>query len=311
MSENLFASALQGLKEKAKMAAWRQWRALGATTSSAKPAGAIIDPEALVLLSLVLAEEEPRLWDLLGWWARVGSPLLSVQRIKNLAGAYPEAVRLKLGQFAHLAHSEGGDYRWKALARSQFARTIRLKKALGQQPTLTEPTALLLRLRAGFGVGIKADVLGFLLGFQGTWATAREITEATSYTSQAVRRALEDMAAARFLEVTRQTPAKYRVDPRGWMELLGIRGAPPVWRDWQPVFAFTGDLSEWAEGDASLKASPYLISSRARDLFERHQSAFRRNRIAVPDPRDYPGEKYLGAFEETLHALGEWMQEYV
>ncbi len=290
------------------MAAWRQWRGLGATAASAKPAAAIIDPEALVLLSLTLAEEERRFWDLLGWWARVGSPLLSVQRIKNLAGAYPEAVRLKLGQLAHLARSEGGDFRWKALARPQPTRTIRLKKALGEQPALTEPTTLLLRLRAGFGVGIKADVLGFLLGMQGNWASARDITEATSYTSQAVRRALEDMTVARFLEVARQIPAKYRVDPKGWMELLGIRGAPPVWRDWQPVFAFIGDLSVWGEGDASLKASPDLISSRARDLFERHQSAFRRNRIAVPDPRDYPGEKYLGAFADTLRALGEWMQ---
>jgi hypothetical protein len=95
------------------------------------------------------------------------------------------------------------------------------------------------------------------------------------------------------------------------MELLGIRGSPPAWRDWQPVFAFIGHLSKWAEGDASLKASPYILSSHARDLFERHQSAFRRNRIAVPDPQDYPGEKYLGAFEETLRALGEWMQENV
>ena len=311
MLENLLARALLGLKEKSKMAAWSQWRALGATASSAKRAAAIIDPEALVLLSLALVEEERRLWDLLGWWARVGSQLLSVQRIKNLAGAYPETVRLKLGQFAHLARSEGGDFRWKALARPQPARTIRHKKGLGKQPALTEPTALLLRLRAGFGVGIKADVLGFLLGIQGTWATARDITESTSYTPQAVRRALEDMAAARFLEVTRQTPTKYRVDPKGWTELLGIRGSSPPWRDWQPVFAFIGHLSEWAEGDASLKASPYILSSHARDLFERHQSAFRRNRIAVPDPQDYPGEKYLGAFEETLRALGEWMQENV
>jgi hypothetical protein len=307
MSEDLFTRTVQGLKEKATMAAWSQWRALGASASGAKAAAAIIDPEALVLLSLALADEERRFWDLLAWWARVGAQLLSVQRIKNLAPAYPEAVRLKLGQFAHLARSEGGDFRWKALARPQPARTIRLKKGLGAQPALAEPTTLLLRLRAGFGVGIKADVLGFLLGLQGTWAIARDITEATSYTSQAVRRALEDMAAARMLEVTRQTPAKYRVDPGGWMELLGIRGNPPAWRDWQPVFAFLGELSEWAEGDGSLKASPYVISSRARDLFERHQSAFGRNRIAVPDPQDYPGEKYLGAFEQTLRALEQWI----
>lgn len=293
------------------MAAWRQWRALGAMASSAKPAVAIVDPEALVLLSLALAEEERRLWDLLGWWARVGSQILSVQRIKNLAGAYPKAVRSKLGQFAHLALSEGSDFRWRPLARSQPGKTTRLKKTLGDRPTLTEPTALLLRLRLGFGVGMKADTLGFLLGIQGAWASAREITEATSYTAQAIRRALENMAAARFLEATREMPAKYRVNPKGWVELLGISGGLPAWRYWQPVFAFVADLVEWAERDNSVNRTPYILSSHARDLFERHQAAFQRNRITIPNPDDYPGEKYLQAFEETLNRLAHWLEESV
>ena len=70
-------------------------------------------------------------------------------------------------------------------------------------------------------------------------------------------------------------------------------------------------LLEWRATASFATATPYLLSSRARDLFERHQSAFRRNRIAVRDPQDYPGEKYLEAFEETLRTLGEWMQENV
>jgi hypothetical protein len=308
MSEHHFSSALQSLKEKVISTAWSQWCGLGAALSGAKTAAAIIDPEALVLLSLLLAEEERRLWDLLDWWARVGSQLLSVQRVKNLSGAYPETVRVKLGQFAHLARSQGGDFRWKGLVRPQPAKTIQPKRGFGEQLNLAAPASLLLRLRAGFGVGIKADVLGYLLGLRGTWVIARDITEATSYTSQAIRRALEDMATARLLEVIRQTPTKYRVDPRGWMELLGLREALPLWRDWQPLFALVGDLSEWPNETATLKTSPYVFSSRARDLFERHQSAFVRNQIAVPDPRDFPGEEYLEAFEETLRSLGVWLQ---
>jgi hypothetical protein len=311
MSEKLLTSALQRLKEVSKMAAWRQWRALGAGASSTKPAVALVDPEALMLLSLALTEDERRLWDLLAWWSRVGSPLLSVQRIKNLAGTYPEAVRLKLGQFAYLNLSEGGDFRWKPLARSHPVKTIRLKKSRGERPTLAEPSALLLRLRIGFGVGIKADVLGFLLGIQGAWASAREITEATSYTSQAVRRALEDMAKARLLEATREIPAKYRLDPRGWVELLGVSGALPAWRYWHPVFALVAALLEWRATPSFATATPYLLSSRARDLFERHQAALRRNRIGIPHPEDYPGEEYLQAFERTLRVLAQWMEENV
>lgn len=311
MSEKSLTNALQRLREVSKTAAWRQWRALGAMASSTKPAVALVDPEALVLLSLELTEEERRLWDLLAWWSRVGPTLLSVQRIKNLAGKYSGGARLRLGQFAYLALSEGGDFRWKLLARSQPVKTIRLKKRLGERPTLAEPSALLLRLRKGFGVGIKADVLAFLLGILGAWASAREITEATSYTSQAVRRALEDMAEARLLEATKETPAKYRLDPRGWVELLGVSGDLPAWRYWQPVFAFVAALLEWRATPSLAPATPYLLSSRARDLFERHQAAFRRNRIGIPYPEDYPGEKYLQAFEETLRALAQWMEENV
>ncbi len=311
MSEKLLANVLQRLKEASKMAAWMQWRALGATASSAKPAVALVDPEALVLLSLALAEEERRLWDLLGWWARVGCQILSVQRIKNLAGAYPEAVRSKLGQFAHLALSEGGDFRWKPLARSQPAKTIRLKKSLGDRLTLTEPSALLLRLRMGFGVGMKADILGFLLGMQGAWASTRQITEAASYTSQAIRRALEDMATARFLEATSETPAKYRVDPSGWADFLGLSGGLPAWRYWPPVFAFVADLVDWARRDISVERSPYILSSRARDLFEHHQRAFTWNQITIPIPDDFPGDKYLQAFEETLNKIAHWLEERV
>jgi hypothetical protein len=309
MSEPHLGNAVQGLKQKALSTAWAQWSALGAAVSNAQAAHSIIDPEALLLLSLLLAEEECRLWDLLGWWARVGSHLLSVQRVKNLTRAYPNPMSSTLGQFAHLARSQGGDSRWKSLARPQAATKIRFKKGFGERLTLVEPATLFLRLRAGFGVGIKADVLGYLLGLRGTWVIARDITEATSYTAQAIRRALEDMAAARLVETIRQTPTKYRVDPQGWVDLLGLREAPPVWRDWQSLFAFIGHLSEWSRGDANLKTSPYVLSSRARELFGRHQSAFIRNQITVPDPRDYPRERYLEAFEDTLCSLGEWMQK--
>jgi hypothetical protein len=29
----------------------------------------------------------------------------------------------------------------------------------------------------------------------------------------------------------------------------------------------------------------------------------------IPSPEDYPGEKYLQAFEETLRRLARWLEE--
>ncbi len=37
--------------------------------------------------------------------------------------------------------------------------------------------------------------------------------------------------------------------------------------------------------------------------------AFARNQIKIPHPEDYPGEKYLEAFVETLRTLARWLEE--
>lgn len=311
MSEKLLASAVERLSEASKEAVWRQWRALGAMASNSRPAVVIVDPEALVLLSLALAEEERRLWDMLGWWARVGSTLLSVQRMKNLKDKYPDAVRSRLGEFARLALREGGDFRWRPLAHPSSGRRIRLEKGLGQRLELVDSPALILRLRIGLGVGVKADVLSFLLGVGGAWVSARSIAGATDYSVRAIRRAAEEMAAARLIQATAEKPAEYRADPKPWGELLGASGGNLAWRYWQAVFAFVAHLREWKEKKGPAKASAYIVSSSARELVEGHQAAFKRNRIAIPDPDDYPGEKYLKAFEETLSRLALWMEESV
>ncbi|OGB95256.1 MAG: hypothetical protein A3G35_10400 [candidate division NC10 bacterium RIFCSPLOWO2_12_FULL_66_18] len=51
-----------------------------------------------------------------------------------------------------------------------------------------------------------------------------------------------------------------------------------------------------------------IARSLARELVARQPSACTRDRIAIPDPDDYPGEKYLQAFEETLVRLRLWLK---
>lgn len=67
-------------------AAWRQWTVLGAgmALTTEGRASSIIDPEALLLLSLAMESVERRLADMVAWWVEVGSKLLSVQRTKTL-----------------------------------------------------------------------------------------------------------------------------------------------------------------------------------------------------------------------------------
>jgi hypothetical protein len=168
----------------------------------------------------------------------------------------------------------------------------------------------MLRLRVGLGVGVKADLIGFLLATGGAWVTVKSIAEGLSYTPRAIHRAVDALVDARFIQATMGTPAAYRVDSKAWGPLLEPSGRPPAWRYWPPVFALVADLAEWPGGEgALLKATPYVMSSRARDLVERYRVAFARNQIEIPRPEDYPGETYLQAFEETLKRLALWLEE--
>ena len=312
----------QAAREAALTVCWEQWRSLGAYAGAygVRRATSIIDPEALVLLSLLLRDEERRLDDFMGWWAATGATLLSVQRVHNLARGFPEQVQERLAAFARLA-TEEGDRRW---ARHQaefsgFALTPREGKG-AERLALYEAPALMLRLRAGFGVGAKADLLAFLLGLGGERASTKEAAKALGYTEVAVRTAAQEMVLARFVAETPERPARYAADPEAWAGLLGFGGgdrppeeygASPRWQHWAGVFAFLTDVLVWVDRGREAEWSPYLWSSRARDLSERHRKALDVVRLRCPDAERHRGSAYLSAFAGAVQAAAEWVPQHL
>jgi hypothetical protein len=303
-------SISESLLESVKRAVWQQWQALGAMVSGTRKAKAIVDPEALILLSLELRDHERRLRDMLAWWAGVGARLLSIQRIRNLAAKYPEPIQYKLTEFARLAYETGGDFRWKIMVSSGKRSMPRMETKRETEPELIEPAALILRLRMGIGVGIKADVLSFLLGIGGAWASVRDIGVATHYSNRAIRRAADELVAARLIHSKAETSTQYHVSPKPWTQLLQIKEPLPSWRYWQAVFVFVAHFLKCVEED-KFKEATYLASTQARDLFEQHRSAFSWNQISVPDPKDFRGTDYLDGFEDTVLKLAQWLEENV
>lgn len=303
------------LADAATEVAWTQWSALGSTAASKQRARSTIDPEALILLSLFLGERERRLRDITHDWVAVASNLLSTQRIKNLASAYPNTVQPQLVLLAQTAVGRAKDSRWKTLAQpsddgaataESGARTNKVRAA---RPSLIEPAALLLRLRQAFGVGIKADTLGFLLGTEDAWATAREISAATGYTIPAVRRAVDEMAAARVIMSADDTATLYRADAVAWGALLNIRKMP-TWRSWQQRFVFVAAFLQWTDYTAGRRLPAYAVSVQGREIFETHRIAFERNRV-VPWPTPaLPGD-WPALAKRGVTVLAEWMQQEV
>jgi hypothetical protein len=166
----------------------------------------------------------------------------------------------------------------------------------------------MLRLRAGFGVGVKTDLLAILLSLGGTDATVRSLSEASGYTSAAIRRAAQEMEAAALVHGTHSRPAAYYVDPARWTELLenGMGSDGQGWRSFARIFAFLAWVDAW--GDEQRDAAPYVASSAARDLYAEHRAAFELNRIRVPNPAASTGAEYLHAFASTVRTLAEWLR---
>src|SRR5512143_682174 len=164
MSAPRVAKALVRLREAAAQAAWVQWSAIFTLASTRREARSIVDPEALLLVSLALRDHEPRLWSAAVVWAQFGARLLSVQRAKNLVALFPLTVRERLGEFARLAMRDGGDGRWRSLLGKGTPPRSVPGRSRAAAPRTEGAAALMLRLRLGPGVGIKPDVLASLIG---------------------------------------------------------------------------------------------------------------------------------------------------
>jgi hypothetical protein len=301
----------QYLIESAIEAAWIQWGSLGSFLESDRSAISMVDPEALLLVSLVLRQQEKRLWNVAASWARNGSRLFSVQRIKNLLEAFPEDTKSKMAEFASLAKTEGGDFRWRSLAGSEASPIPRGQLLGDSYPEIWDTSALLLRLRLAFGMGIVPDLLGFLLSLRGEWASARLIARATNFSVYSIRRTADNMAVSRLIESTEEKPVEYRIKTREWCDLLNIDGELPAWRYWYQVYSFIADVIGVAATRETSDQSPYLLATILRDIAEKHEDVFTLNRIEIPDPKRFPGEEYIDAFHKMILTLSSWIRDSV
>ena len=309
MSVGIRKGLVEKVAEAAIESAWTQWRSLGLHITATRRAQWMVDPEALVLISLTLRNRERRLWDVLASWAKENSRLLSIQRVKNLQSRYPSLTRDYLAEFAHLAATKGGDHRWKKLASATPGPPPRDQSLSSPSPKGWDPAALMVRLRLGLGVGLQADILTFLLSLRGAWASARVIAEATSYSVYSIRRTADKMAEAQMIRSTMAKPIEYRADARAWASTLGIEEELPRWRYWSQAYAFVAELLLLDSEKGPEASTPYVLSSRLRDLVEKHQDSLQLNRIPYGESGRLIGEDYLGAFDHIVEGLTNWMSE--
>jgi hypothetical protein len=301
-------------------ASWAQWAVLSAAAIPAhsRRAWTIVDPEALVLASLTVGHRERRLDDMVASWAGTAAHLMSMHRMRAIAAGFPGSVRDRLGVFTTPA-TTAGDKRWRRLETGGHTPeyTPRVKD-LGDL-RLFEGPALTVRLRAGFGVNAKADLLSLLIGFGGAAAGLKVIAAATAYTERAIRTATEEMTLAGFIHEIEGRPSSFYADPTAWAEVLQSRrldgrerrggSSLPSWRFWSAAFAFLAQVIDWSLEQESKAWTGYVAGSRARDLVEAQARRLRQARIDLPSTTPGAGEDFLDVFGEVVQRVAKWTTE--
>lgn len=288
---------------------WDQWRALGFSAGDAPGplSEVLIDPEALLVLTFGAVRDEPRLGDALDWWAAVGASLLSLPRLDAVLALAPSEVASASGPFAARVVAAGSaSASWKRRADGfEAVSPVRIKGS--REARLTTPGALILRLRAAFGVGAKADVLAFLIAQRGQPATTRATAASLGYAGLTVRRALSDLVIAGFAKDLSTTSAGPRPGLFALLPTAVAVGGPtavPPWRPWVALSAFWLRAVRWG-GDISPDdpERDYLLASSARRIYD----------LLPPDLHVVPIEQarvppaaWIRVFSDEVRRLADW-----
>lgn len=292
--------------------AWRQWNVLVA--SSDDPAASdLVDPEALIFASLVGLRRERRLEDRLRWWAAVGVGLTGAQRLRTICSSASEAARREAARFA--ATAAAADRGWRRLAGEALPYAAPPRRGVKGPPrlALVGPAALMLRIRAAFGVSAKSDLLAYLIGVCdgprfARGAAAEPAARALRYSTPSIRRALQEMALSGVVTTSPGRPARYAVVASDWMRAFRIRSGAsgretPRWRDWPTIIGFLDAIVALGADGRLLTSASIVQSSRLRDVHDRFAEDLDAAGLPTLDPSRTPGDAFAPAFEGGLDAI--------
>jgi hypothetical protein len=272
---------------------WDQWGQLGVQVSVERRDNWAVDPEALILLSLEVGREEPRLTDEVLDWLAVNERLISVQRLRNLITddedrALVEAMigwlagqrrrpRLTPKEAAEAHQRRVPFYRRGLYPIAEPAPAFLAQGLLkppveprlhSQPPDLTSPVAFAFRLRALLGFGARAEAMRVLLTVDSPWMNVQAVAASTAFTKRNAQEALGQLRAAGVLRSS-TLGNEQRFEPlrQRWAEFLELDRFPSH-RDWPQLFAAYRHLLRWVVAQETADLSPYMLASEARVFAE-------------------------------------------
>lgn len=254
-----------------------------------------IDPEALVVMTALHGHAEPRLYDgAIDWCASFGT-LVNGSRLRTIAQEIdgdPGAIE----RFAALVAGAGGP-RWPVLHGPPIAFETRGK---APTPDLRSPGALAVRLRALFGVAVRADLIAVLATMTGADPSLAELAVTARSSKRNVAFAIDTLRLGGAVEVEvvgNQQRARLAADPafREWL------GDVPVGTDWATRYVVIESVLRF---EATSEVGGIARAVDARVLAERLLPLARRARLPTPDI-GVKGEAFQRAYEAWVEQLAE------
>lgn len=176
--------------------AWSLWTELGVRGAVRRHQDWSIDPEALIVLTAVLVEVDPRLRDESLDWCLRFHRYLSRSRLRNITGRLDDESAAAYRRFAGTLGAAGLPGWPKVEEPLPFSSSE--KSVLAD---LRRPALLRLRLRAIFGVSARAELIHTLAWRHDSWLTIGDLAELSAYTKRNVSDELNGLELAGLLDV--------------------------------------------------------------------------------------------------------------
>lgn len=286
-----------------------QWHVLGFQKSGAPgPAADVcIDPEALLVGTFEAARHNPALDQALDWWAARGADLISLPRVDFVMRLGLDALAPDLARFAARmwgARTASGSWKRRA-EQAGLGPTPPPHNLEGTTlPRVQAPAALLLRTRLFAGVGVKADLLGYLYARGAEPAGLAEMADALGYT-RSVLHSVGDIARSGLATALPGPRLRYTIRP-GILDL----GAPAPWRPWPQIVASLVRTARW--GETLRSPTPILLTVEAHELADvltAWPGVFPLPApFVVPDLSAFTGTDALEPFAETVEVVAAWVR---
>ena len=286
---------------------WGAWSELGVSGWGRTHENWAIDPEPLIIFTSSIGSAEPRLRDEAMDWCIQNWRHISQARLGNVLRREPSLATDSWGTFAATVNARAGVH-WPEATTERSHYRVTGRSTL--RP-LSEPSLVVLRMRAMFGVGARTEILRYFLFHPRSKTTASVLAQAAGYTKRNVAEACDLLVQAGLL-TSRTVGNRFYYSLSDARTLAAFVGPiPELLPDWNALFRIAGTLRRLGDqaGEHSVDALVVETHQAAQDL-EQDLDA-----LDIEGPQRLRGARILDEWDRWSTALlsdiasGAWPTE--